>query len=220
MRIVLIGAHPLALASARLFLEQNHQVVIIEQNEEEVARLSKELDCSFVVGDGSRPSVLREVGPKNTDFLFCLTTDDQVNIIASLVGHRLGFGRVITVLRDTDYEPICAELGLDGAIFLDWTIARNFLDIVRGMEFATLSAALKGGLRFFSFVVPAERAGDLASLEMPEGSRVIAVTRDGNSRIADATMTVKKDDELLVIATGDRLDALREIFSPDQPAEK
>lgn len=157
MRIVLIGTLPLAVAAARLFIEHNHQVVMVEQDQERVERLSKELDCSFVIGDGSRPSILKEVGPQNTDFLFCLTDNDQDNIIASLVGHSLGFGRVITVLRDTDYEPICAELGLDGAIFLDWTIARNFLDMIRGFEFATLSAVLKGDSG--SFPSPSPKTG-------------------------------------------------------------
>ncbi|MEJ2690601.1 MAG: NAD-binding protein, partial [Deltaproteobacteria bacterium] len=42
-------------------------------------------------GDGSHPNILREVNPEQTDFLFCLTNNDQDNLIASLGGRSLGF---------------------------------------------------------------------------------------------------------------------------------
>ena len=38
-----------------------------------IDELSDEMDCSFLQGDGSRPDILREVNPEQTDILFCLT---------------------------------------------------------------------------------------------------------------------------------------------------
>lgn len=215
MRIVLIGANSLAITAARLFIEQNHEVVIIEKDEDKVARLSEHYDCSFIVGDGSKPSILQNVGPKNTDFLFSLTDNDRDNIIASLVGRSLGFGRVITVIKDTDYEPICEELGLEGAIFLDRAIARNFIDMVQGVESAGLSGALKGGLRFFSFKIPKDRTGNLCELALPSGTRVVAITRDGKSRIAEDELTLHECDEVLVVAGADQIAELRHMMAYD-----
>ncbi len=213
MRIVLIGAGSLTIATARLLIEHGHEVVIIEKNDEKVEQLGEQLDCSVVVGDGSRPAVLKDVGPKNTDFLFCLTENDQDNIIASLVGRSLGFGSVVTSIKDTDYEPICSELGLENTIFLDRTIARDLSDKVQGIERASLSAALKGGLRFFAFRIAEDHAKNLSELDLPKGTRVVALTRDGKSNIAQDGAKLQTGDEVLVIISADQIDELREKFA-------
>jgi len=73
MRIVFIGATSQVVESARSWLENGHEVVIVEGEEERLNALeAMDLDCGLVHGDGSRPAVLSELGPANTDFLFCI----------------------------------------------------------------------------------------------------------------------------------------------------
>ncbi len=47
--------------------------------------------------------MLQETDPAHTDFLFCLTGNDQTNIIASLIGRSQGFKRVITGIEDPEF---------------------------------------------------------------------------------------------------------------------
>ena len=91
MRTVFIGASEVGIETAKALLKKGHEVVIIETDKAKIDELSGELDCSFLHGDGSRPAVLREVNPEQTDMLFCLTDSDQANVIASLVGRSLAF---------------------------------------------------------------------------------------------------------------------------------
>ena len=212
MRIVLLGTGSLSLATARLLIDHGHEVIVIEPDQAKVEKLSEEFDCSFVTGDASRPAVLKDVDPKHTDFLFCLAENDQENIIAALVGRTLGFGRVVTSIKDPDYGPICAELGLEDAIFLDRSLAHDLVDMVAGVERAGLSAAVRGGLRFLAFRVTERQAGRLADLGMPESTRVVAVTRAGKSRLAADDTKLEDGDEVLVVAEAKAIDAAREVF--------
>ena len=216
MRIVLIGTGSLAIATARLLVEHGHELVIVEPEEEKVEKLGQELDCGFVVGDGTRPAVLKEIGPKNTEILFCLADDDHDNIIAALVGRSLGFGRVVTSLKDTDFEPICAELGLGDIVFVDRAVARNLSDMVEGIETAGLTAAVRGGLRFYSFRIAEDVAGALSEIALPEQARVIVVTRGGKSQIARDDVVLKGGDEILVVAETREIDRLRDLFLPHE----
>jgi len=100
MRIAFVGAGELTVRSAELLIKRGHEVIIIENEEEKIDALSEILDCSFLHGDGSKPAILREVGPEQTDVLFCLTNNDQANLISSLVGRSLGFKRVIPSIED------------------------------------------------------------------------------------------------------------------------
>lgn len=216
----MIGAGSLAVATARLLIQHGHEVVIIERDQAKVDRLSEEIDCSFVVGDGGRPAVLKEVGPKSTDFLFCLTESDHDNIIASLVGRSLGFGRVVTSIVDTDFEPICSELGLGDAIYIDRTISRSLSDMVEGIETAGLTAALRGGLRLCTFHITKDRAGPIGEIALPKETRIVAVTREGTSRVAEDDVELAAEDEILVLTDAQQIDKLREIFTPPEPAEE
>ncbi len=215
MRCVLVGAGSLAVTTAKLLIEHGHEVVIIEKDAARVERLSEELDCSFIIGDGTRPSILKEIGPKNTAFLLCLTDDDQDNIIASLVGRSLGFGRVVTSVQDTDFGPICTELGLQSPVYLDATIARTLSDMVQGIETAGLSAVLRGGLRFVSVKAQKAHAGQLADLALPKGVRAVAVSRDGDSMVARDELRIEADDEILLVGVEDQIPKLREAFAAD-----
>jgi len=62
-----------------MLIQQKHDVVIIEKDKARIDELSREFDCGFLQGDGSRPKLLREAGPEDTDALLCLTDDDQDN---------------------------------------------------------------------------------------------------------------------------------------------
>lgn len=54
-------------------------------------------------------ALLREADPSRTDFLFCLTGNDQTNILASLAGRSLGYGRVVPKIDDPEFEHLCIE---------------------------------------------------------------------------------------------------------------
>jgi trk system potassium uptake protein TrkA len=124
-----------------------------------IDELSEEMDCSFLQGDGSRPDILREVNPEQTDFLFCLTDSDQANVIASLVGRSLGFKRVVTSIQDEQFEVICHELGLKDTIIPSRTISRYLEDMVGGTENVELSTVIKDEARFFTLVAEERRYG-------------------------------------------------------------
>ena len=121
--------------------------------------------------------MLEQIGPKSTDLLLCLSNDDQDNIIASLVGRALGFGRVITMIEDADYEPICHKLGLEDPIVPSRRIAESLLDFAEGRETAELKTLLRRDLRFFTFVVDEAHAGPLSELDLGCKVQLVAVTR-------------------------------------------
>lgn len=98
MRIVFIGTGKVSIETAKALINKGHEVIIIETDKDRIEEFSEEMDCSFLHGDGSQPNLLGEVNPKETDFLFCLTSTDQANVIASLVGRSLGFKRVVTTI--------------------------------------------------------------------------------------------------------------------------
>ena len=210
MRAVFLGAEDLTLHAARILVDRGHEVVVIESDRQRIDELTEEMDCAVLHGDGSKPAILREANPTQTDILFCLTNNDRTNIIASLVGRSLGFRRVITAIEDPEFEPICIELGLEDVIVPMQTIGRYLADVTRGIDIIELSTAIKGEARFFAFVLREDNAHDVSDLELPDDAQAICLYReDCFSLIKDGTR-LHTGDEIIVLTHSKNLPALRE----------
>lgn len=220
MRIVFVGAGDLTVETAILLISRGHEVVIIESERGKIEALSDTLDCSFLHGDGSRPHVLSEAGPEHADFLFCLTENDQYNIIAALVGRSLGYSQVVLQIHDADYLNICRELNLENTITPSKTISRYLADMVAGIDILELSSLIKGEARFLMIKVNADTKGSVTELELPDEARVICFYRDGQFHLADPDAALHPDDEAIILTHSKHLADLTKRFHPESLEKK
>jgi len=217
MRAVMVGAGSLTLMTARLLLRHGHEVVIIDTDKERLDGLAAELDCGFLNGDGSKPAILREADPEHTDLLFCLTGNDQTNILSSLVGRSLGFKRIVTRIEDPELEHICIELGLENTIVPARTIGRYLSDLFEGRDPLELSTMIRDEARVFSFVAHEGDVGDIRELALPKQSRVIIIYREENFILPGADDKIRDGDEVVIITHRKNLQELKERWSATNP---
>ncbi|MCL7489078.1 MAG: NAD-binding protein [Desulfobulbaceae bacterium] len=211
MRIVFIGTSKIALTSARALIEDGHEIVFVEKDMEKIDQLSDEMDCGFVHGDGSAPDILQEVGPKQTDFLFCMTGNDKDNIIASLVGRSLGYSKTITKIEDFAYEHICTELGLEDVIVPTRTISRYLVDMIKGRDASELSNVIRDKGRFYTFIAgEGEDGKSVEELELPKKAEIICYYRNNDFHLARRESRLKLDDEVVILTHRDVLESLHE----------
>lgn len=213
MRIVFVGACDSTVMAARVLIRQGHEVVVIELSRERIDALYEGLDCSYLHGDGSNPEVLKEARPKETDFLFCVSDDDQANILASLLGRSLGFRHVVTRVDDPAYEPLCMELGLEHTFVPPRTIGRYLADLTNGIDMLQYSTFVRGDARLFLFTVrdgQADRRVD--TLELPSDCRPVCVYRDDAMLFADPATHLQEGDAVLLICTVDGFRQLMELY--------
>jgi trk system potassium uptake protein TrkA len=214
MRIVFSGASPLTIITAKTLIKQGHEVIIIETNKEKIDHISDELDCSFLHGDSTRPAVLSQVDPKNSDILFCLSNSDQINIITSLLGRSMGFKRVITSIEDTDLVQLCHELGLEDTIIPVWAMSQHLDNMVRGLDNINLSTLLRQDARFFTFAAGEEDAVCVSELRLPKDARVVFYYRDNRFHFADNDTKLCKGDEIVILTHSRNLPDFNERWYP------
>jgi trk system potassium uptake protein TrkA len=184
--------------------------VIIERDKDKIESVSLEIDCGYLHGDGSKPAVLREADPEHTDLLYCLTDNDQSNILASLVGRTLGFKRAVCKIQDPELIHLCVELGLEDVIIPSRAIARQLAGMFEGHDPWEISAKIRGEARLFSFVVSEADQGPLKALDLPAGTRVVCFYRKERFCLPDDEAQLAAGDEVLLITQGDELDKLIE----------
>jgi trk system potassium uptake protein TrkA len=219
MKVVIVGATDVGVMTARALIERDHAVVLVEADRERIDELSGELDCGFLHGDGTKPSILKEADPGSAGLFFALTEQDTVNVIASLVARSVGYERVVTRIQNPELEDICRELGLDQVIVPVRTISRYLSDMVEGVSVLELSSVLKGEARFFSFSARAEDAGPMGELELSDQVRPVCFYRGEAFHFADADTRLEEGDEVVLLTVEEQLPALTERWPPRTEGE-
>ena len=210
MRAVFIGTSSLSVMTARILLRRGHEVVMVERDKERIDILNEELACGFLHGDGTRLAILKETDPSQTDVFYCLTNNDQTNIIASLVGKSLGFTRVITRIEEPEYEHICIELGLEDTIIPDRTIGSHLADMFEGHDPLVMSTMIRDEARAFSFVAREKDAGPINDLDLPTESRIVCLYREDKFILPEQDTTLMIGDEVVIITHRRNLNNLAE----------
>ena len=110
MRVVIVGAGEVGFNTALMLSREEHDVVLIEQDEALVERATEQLDALMIRGNGASPRLLAEAEVKRSDLLIATTNSDEVNIIACLVAKGQGVPRTVARLHNVDYydprEPL------------------------------------------------------------------------------------------------------------------
>lgn len=210
MKIVIVGATSIAVATAQTLIARKRNLVIIEDDKERIDTLKDDLDCGFIHGNGTKPAILRESNPSKEDVLLCLTNNDQANILASLVGRSLGFERIVTKIEDAEFEHICRELGLSDVIIPDRNTAQTLVDMITGQVAEDFAAFFKGDVRLFSFVW---REGDPETpddLDLPDRTSPIMIYRDDELVLPEEASAFQKGDEIVLVTLSEHLDGLKE----------
>ena len=200
MKVAVVGASALGVATARSLIAHGHEVVLVDLDRDRLEELVDELDCGFVHGDGTRPAILHEADPAGTGLLYCLTDNDQSNILAALVGRSLGFGRVVARVESPDFEHLCMELGLGDVVVPDRYVADVLAGMVEGEQSNQLSGYLRGPARLFGFVAAADEAGPVADLKPPAGARLACVYRAGDMLAPGDDAVLAVGDEVVLLA--------------------
>ncbi len=214
MRIVFTGLTATSVKAAQNLIEQGHELIIIDMDKEKIDEIAEELDCSFLHGNAGEPAVLSQTAPEKCDFLFCLTNNDQSNIITALLGRSMGFKNTITCIHDEDLLSLCQELNLEDVIVPDRTVSQYLENIVRGLDIVELSTLLRGNARFFSFIAGKEDAGRVDEFDLPDKSKVMFYYRDDDYFIAHEDTKLKEGDEVVILTSSKHLKKLRERWYP------
>lgn len=116
MNIVIVGNGKVGFSLAEQLQEENHDITIVDVNEQELRRASDMLDVMAVKGNGVSAAVLREAGVESADVLVAATNMDEVNMVCCLIAKKLGAKYTIARIRDPEYNSTLDELKKDMGI--------------------------------------------------------------------------------------------------------
>ncbi|MFB6152399.1 MAG: Trk system potassium transporter TrkA [Haloarculaceae archaeon] len=124
MRVVIVGAGEVGSNIAES-LADDHEVVVIDVDEERVEALTYDLDVLAVQGDGADLSTLDEAGVSDADMLIASTDDDETNIVTCGTVKTVSDAFTIARVKNTKYLDTWDRS--EGALGVDFMVGTNLL---------------------------------------------------------------------------------------------
>ncbi|MBQ2690714.1 MAG: Trk system potassium transporter TrkA [Clostridia bacterium] len=216
MRIVIVGNGKVGSTLAEQLSNEDHEIVIVDRNQQNVDDSVNSLDVIGVCGNGASYQVLLEADVPKADLLIACTSQDEINLLCCLVARKLGAKNTIARVRNPEYSDQLVfmrdELGLSMSINPERAAAS---EIFRILQFPS-------ALKIESF---SNKRVEIAEIKLRDDSPldgvylrdlhktfkgkalICAVQRDGAVAIPDGNFMLKARDKISVIApASDMLD--------------
>jgi trk system potassium uptake protein TrkA len=220
MRFLIVGYGRVGSRTAQTLASEGHEVTIVEQDAEKVARAS---DDGFRAheGDGGDERLLEHAGLGDMDAMAALTGNLNVNFAACMAGKAHDVRTVMRIdedYREEIYQKYAADV--DEIVYPERLGAAGAKTALLGGDLNVL-ADLTETLTAATVDVPADSpfvGSRVVEVELPEGSRVYAHGRVNEPlNIPLPQTTIEAGDRLAVISEGASLDAVRSMVRGDDP---
>jgi trk system potassium uptake protein TrkA len=215
--IVIAGGGKVGANLMRALLRMGHEVTLIEQRRDRYDVLEEEFGHQVQNGDATEIFVLERAGVgRPADLVLAATGDDEDNmIVAQVAREKYGVPKVIARVNDPRNQPHFDLLGISPTISATETVLALIEHEVPEHELVHLLELRKENLEIVEVQIDRDSpsAGKrVEQLELPDGSRLISVMRNGVAEIAVGQTQLEPGDQVLAILQPGKEDELRRVL--------
>jgi trk system potassium uptake protein len=219
MYIIIVGAGKVGWNLARELLEKGNEVTLIESNRERYLTVEQELEHNVQYGDASELWVLERAGISRADMVIAVTGDDEDNIlICQVAKEKYLVDRIIARVNNPRNREHFELLGIRPVVSATDLILRLIEHEVPEYGLVHLLDLPEQRLEIIEMLLPddskaaGQRVGDL---QMPEGSLLISVLREGSGFVPSQDTVLEPGDEILAVLDPTVEEDLTSYFGPD-----
>lgn len=215
MKVAIAGGGNVGTYIAADLKAAGHDVLIIEQDPDVVARVSPTLDVQWYLGDACEVSNLHDAGLARAEVVVAATGDDEDNLVVSLLAKQeFAVPRVVArVNHPKNYWLFNESWGVDVSVSTPHLLtalveeAVSVGSLVRLLQFRD-AQLVEVTLADDS---PAAKQSILA-LGVPRDATVVAVIRESHVIVPRGDTVLDAGDEVLVLVTPESEEAVRRIL--------
>ena len=208
MRILIIGGGKVGYTLAGSLSAENHDVTIVDSDENALQDAADRLDVMCVKGRGASLSTQRQVGANHADIVIAVTDSDEINMLCCITSKKLGAKHTVARIRDPEYardaELFKSQLNIDFVINPERSTAGEILRLLRFPAAVEIDTFNRGRVEIVGLrVVPSDAITGLTLFELRKKLKsqflVCVIERDGDVYIPRGNSVIH-DGDLVYIA--------------------
>jgi len=203
-RIIIAGGGQIGQGLAHA-VERRYGVRIIESSRQRCYELSESLDRTIVLaGNASDRDLLLEENIEETDVYCAVTSDDEANIMSSMLAKSLGARKVITLINNPAYVDLIEGSEIDIAISPQQATLGSILTHIRRGDVVKVHSLRRGAAEAIEAIAHGDKRSSkvvgrtIEQIDLPPGTNIGAIVRGKDVIIAHDDIVVEADDHLIL----------------------
>ncbi len=208
MNIIIIGGGKVGFALASSLSNKEHNISVIDINEDVLDKFSEMLDVFCVNGSGSNVEVLNEAGIENADLVISVTGNDELNIVVSIIASKLKIKNTVARIRNPEYageiELLKSGLGIKYVINPEFEAAIEISRILALPAVNKVDTFGNGRVEIAEYTVLKTDlivGKALKNMQLPSNILICGIERNGEFAIPSGNSIIEAFDILYMSGT-------------------
>ena len=210
MKIIVLGAGKVGKTLIKHMSNEDHDIIVVDQNAMKVEEVVNQYDVIGVVGNGGSYDILMEAGAQDANLIICVTASDELNILAGLMAKKMGTRHTIARVRNPDYSSqrdfMRNQLGFSMIVNPELEAASEIRRVLSFPSAVKVDTFSRGKVELAEFFV--EDHSRLNGVELSQLHKitktnilVCAVSHNEDVIIPDGNYVIKPGDHLYITGT-------------------
>lgn len=215
MYLILVGGGNVGIQLAKRLIARGDEVLLIEKEAAAAGKLANLLGDEHVMhGDGCELNTQRDAGFNRADVVVAVTGEDEDNFVACQLAKEVWHTeRVLARVNDPSHEETFRNIGIDETVSATGIIFNLLEQQISTDDLVPVATLNRGNDEIVESVLTARSplvGKQAADLDLPEGSFIAYLVRDGQGmQVTPETMLQADDMVVAIVRTGDA-NALRD----------
>ena len=222
MKVAIAGAGNVGVSIASDLKDAGHDVLLIEQDSDLVAKLRPTLDVNLFEGDACEVSTLHKAGLADIDVVVAATGDDEDNLVVSLLAKQeFAVPRVVARVNHPKNLWLFNETwGVDVAVSTPHLLTALVEEAVSVGSLVRLLQFAEGQARLVEVTLADDapvNGQPLSAIDMPRDATIVAVIRNQRVVVPRGDTVLHAHDEVIVLVTDDSEEPVKALLIMASP---
>jgi trk system potassium uptake protein len=203
MYVIVAGGGKVGWNLARELIAKDNEVTLLESDRNRYLTIEQELEHAVQYGDATELWVLERAGIQRADLVIAVTGDDEDNmLICQMAKEKYLCDRIIARVNNPRNREWFELLGVQPAVSATDLILRLIEHEVPSYGLVHLLDLRDEKLEIIEVEVAPEAPAAgvrVMDIDLPEGSLIISVLRDGSGFVPKADTVIEGGDEVLLV---------------------
>ncbi len=158
MKIVVIGNGKVGHTIIQHICNEKHDVIVVDNDPEAIEQIVNEYDVMGICGNGANVDILRSANVEKADMLIAVTCSDETNMLACVLGKKMGVKSTMARVRNYEYDSHIAQMmeALEISVIInpEKEAANEILKIINFPEALKVDTFKNGSVDLVELYVP------------------------------------------------------------------
>ncbi len=227
MKIIIAGAGEVGYHLAKHLSNENHDITIIDLDENALERVNSVTDVLTVTGSSTSIKTLEEAQCSKTDLLVAVTSSESVNFNTAILAKKIGAKKTVARVENADYSSeenrdLFKSLGIDFLIYPEELAAIELVKLLQRAAATDIVEFENGKLSLIGLKLEAhlpiirKSMRQIAQEVDSVTFRVVAIHRGIKTLIPTGKDVFLPNDQIFVITTPEGIENILKVIGKNQ----